>query len=289
MKLILNCTNLLGDSLYLLRPIQAYLEQYPNTVEAIIANSGLAWDMFNGCFEKEIEVYDNLDVAKGIYPEAVVLEINAGMAGDIAFKHSQKTKGPPLHISEAYGQLLGCDLHNNLKPLTDWAVIKEALPRTFIAISPFSKSCSRHTGEIPNKTLDDHKWEYIIRYLRRQNIPVKVIAGPGDRLKVNSVPMNDYFTADNLYELEHFLKQCALLVTVDNGLGHLASILNTPMIYLWPGVSSLDFIYPRFGNTTCCVQIGDPNQAAPAAMLTGIRMYTQMILGDRHVTERIQE
>lgn len=279
MRIILDCTNLLGDSLYLLRPVQAYIEQYPDTVNAIVADKGLPLEMFEACFGKDVDVYDSVDIAKKYNPEATVLNLSAGQAGHISFTHSQKMQQSPLHISEAFAKILGCDLKGDAKPLTDWAVLKKDIPRTILAISPFSKSCARHTNETPNKTLDDYKWEYIIRYLRRQGMGVKVIAGPGDKLKSNSVPLNDYYTAKNLQELEHFLKSCALLITVDNGLGHLASILNTPMIYLWPEVSSVDFIYPRFGNKTCCVHIGNPNTAQPAAILTGIRMYAKRLLG----------
>jgi ADP-heptose:LPS heptosyltransferase len=187
-------------------------------------------------------------------------------------------------MSEAYAVILGVDLKHELHPPMGWAKIKEELPRTFFAISPFSKSCSRHTGETPNKTLDDFKWEYLIRFLRRQGLPVKVIAGPGDILTKCSVPLNDYFTAKNLYELEYFLKSCKLLISLDNGLGHIASVLDTPMISLWPKVSCHQFIAPRFSAKTAFVLM-EPNTSTPSQLLTGIRMFAKKLLGDIDETE----
>jgi hypothetical protein len=284
MKVILNCTNLLGDSLYLLKPVQVFLQQV-NKEEmcCIVTDKGLAWEMFAGVFSKDFIVIDDVNLAKAQFPDAVVLDLNAGRSGEYTFGEASKGR-PQLHISEGYAHFLGVDLHHELKPPTDWAVIKETLPRTFCAISPFSRSCSRHSGEVPNKTLDDHKWEYLIRYLRRQGMPVKVIAGPNDKLTNNSVPVNDYFTAKNLYDLEYFLKSCALLISVDNGLGHIASLLDTPMISLWPKVSCIDFIYPRFSEKTACVLM-EPNTATPSQLLAGIRHFAKNLLGDLHVEE----
>lgn len=289
MKIILNCTNLLGDSLYLLRPVQVLLEQ-SNDVVCIVADKGLAFELFFHSFCTQVPVLDVIQEAEEMYPDATQLNVGAGQAGDISFRLHQERGGQQMHMSEAYAIILGVDLKGVVAPPVHWQQVKEKLPRTFIAISPFSKSCSRHTNERPNKTLDDHKWEFILRYLRRQGMPVKVIAGPNDRLKSNSVPQNDYFTAKNLYELEYFLKSCALLVTLDNGLGHVASVIDTPMISLWPKVSCIDFIYPRFSPFTTCVSM-EPNSATPAQLLAGIRHFTKILLGgDNYVeTEILRE
>lgn len=276
MKIILNCTNLLGDSLYLLRPVQVYMQQYPDVVVHIVADPGLAFELFVGCFG-EI-VLNNLELAKEYQPTATVITLSAGTAGEISFKDNRSNPSRQMHMSEAYAQMLNVDLGNDIAPPKDWHRVVEEQPKKWIAISPFSRSCSRHSGETPNKTLDDSKWEFIIRYLRRQGYPVKVIAGPNDKLKVNSVPVNDYFTASSLYELELFIKQCALVISLDNGLGHIASALNVPMISLWPKVSNHQFIAPRFGDKTVFVLM-EPNSATPAMLLSGIRRFARPLLG----------
>lgn len=281
MRTILNCTNLLGDSLYLLRPVYEFLHrQEQSDVCCVVSDVGLPFELFSSVLSNlELSVYDNIDFAKKIYPDAVVLDLNAGRSGELCFRLARE-KGVQLHISEGYAAILGINLGVNIEPPMWWQQVNEPLERTFFAISPFSRSCSRHSGERPNKTLDDHKWEYIIRFLRRQGKPVKVIAGPNDQLTNCSVPLNDYFTARNLYELEYFLKSCALLISVDNGLGHIASILQTPMISLWPQVSNLQFIAPRFSDKTAFIQMGDPNLASPVDLLQGIRNISRILLGE---------
>jgi len=283
MSIILNCTNLLGDSLYLLRPVEEYIKDHD--VCAIVTDRGLAYELFYNVFEQTaVHVFPALMTARMLDPEAIVIDLNAGRSGELCFKTAQATGKQP-HISEGYASILGISLGSNIKPPTTWQRVNDKLPRTFFAISPFSRSCARHSGERPNKTLDDFKWEYIIRFLRRQGMPVKVVAGPNDRLTKCSVPLDDYFTAKNLLDLETFLKSCALLISVDNGLGHIASILDTPMISLWPQVSNLQFIGPGFSPKTGIVQIGDPNIASPSQMLMGIRHFAKELLGGLHEEE----
>lgn len=283
---LIQATNLLGDTFYLLKPLKLYLQTHPE-VKAIIADPGLAYEMIYNCFGAETDfkkqIYSQEHIAVANYPGAEVIHLGAGMAADLSYKLHRDKGGDQLHISEAYARLLGIT-NLDIRPNMDWTRVAEPPPRTFFAISPFSRSCSRHSGETPNKTLDDHKWEYIIRYLRRQGVPVKVMAGPNDRLSNNSVPVNDYFTAKNLYELEYFLRSCALLITLDNGLGHLASALHTPMISLWPKVSNLQFIGPRFSRLTNFVQM-EPNSVTPSQLLAGIRHFARPRLGGERETK----
>lgn len=290
MRVILNATNLLGDSLYLLKPVEVFLQQTKiEDVCCIIADRGLSYELFANTFQHILPVSYNLDSAKEHFPDATVLDLNAGRSGEWCHNTARETGQQP-HMSEGYAHFLGVDLKGELHPPMKWSCIEDNLPRTFFAVSPFSKSCSRHSGEQPNKTLDDNKWEYIIRYLRRQGLPVKVIAGPKDLLQNCSVPLNDYFTAKNLYELEYFLKSCRLLISLDNGLGHIASVLDTPMISLWPKVSNHQFIAPRFSAKTAFVLM-EPNQAQPSQLLCGIRQFAKVLLGeqfDEKITEELQ-
>jgi hypothetical protein len=281
MRFILNATNLLGDSLYLLRPIEVFLQQSKD-VECIVADKGLSYELFANTFQHLVAVLDDLNEAKERWPEAVVLDLNAGRSGEWCHKIAREENWQP-HMSEGYAHFLGVDLKGDLHPPMRWSCIEDVMPRTFYAISPFSKSCSRHSGETPNKTLDAHKWEYILRYLRRQNKKVIVVGGPNDKLANCSVPLNDYFCASSLFELEFFLKSCALLVGVDNGLMHIASVLDTPCISLWPKVSNMHFIGPRFSAKTAFVLM-EPNSAQPSQLLCGIRKFAKILLADKDVT-----
>jgi len=247
-----------------------------NDVEFISAHPGIQYDMANLCF-KDIPLYSSVNVAKEKHPNATVLKMDAGQAADISYRqHSENPEQTQWHISQAYAALLGL-VSNDLAPPKELKTVAQADARYF-AISPFSRSCSRHSGKVPNKTLDSWKWEYIIRYLRRQGLPVKVVAGPNDNLEKCSVSANDYYTAKSWTDFQEFFSHCAMLVTVDNGIGHIASVLDVPTISLWPQVSNLAFIAPLYGKQVTYLQIGDPNQATPAQMLTGIRKFTKLHL-----------
>jgi ADP-heptose:LPS heptosyltransferase len=289
MKLILDCFNLIGDSLYLLKPVERFLCLYAKDVVGLVVHPGLAHEMYFNSLGIEVEFFNHVDDATKQFPEATVLHLSAGQAGDYAFNERNHVSGKSIHISEAYAALLGIDLKGDFSPSKAWTRVDFNVSRDIIAVSPFSRSCTRHSTGIPNKTLDEYKWENIIRYLRRQDKRVIVLAGPGDVFKTNSVPLDDYFTASSLLELELFLKSCALLVTVDNGLGHIASVLDTPMISLWPKVSSMDFIGPRFSPKTTFLQL-DPNTATSAQILCGLRQFAKVLLnGDTSYTEILDE
>ncbi|MGI4812700.1 MAG: glycosyltransferase family 9 protein [Janthinobacterium lividum] len=275
MKFILDATNLLGDSFYLLSPVAAFCEQNPEDVECVVCSPGLVFEMFMRVLPDDTVLVASIKQATTMFSEATVLNLGAGQAATLSYTaHKIDPQKEQPHISEAYARLLG--LVTQPGP-PDKLRTGLNLEKTHFAISPFSRSCSRHTGESPNKTLDDWKWEHIIRYLRRQDLPVKVIAGPEDKLVNTSIPVNDYFVAHSFFELETFLSSTALLISLDNGIGHIASFLGTPMISLWPRVSNMSFIAPRWGAKNAFIQM-DPNNVSPAQLLAGIKKFTRALI-----------
>src|ERR1700735_4628681 len=126
MRIILDCKNLLGDSLYLLRPVYEFLKQ-PNEVDCLVADKGLAYELFDRTFGHDL-TFSHLQDAEEAFPSATVLSLNAGSAGELAFRLVREG-GRQLHMSEAYGMILGVDLHHELKPPMDWEQIHEQLPR----------------------------------------------------------------------------------------------------------------------------------------------------------------
>jgi hypothetical protein len=282
MKKILNCTNLLGDSIYLLKPVKQFMKRFPEEVSCIVTDASLAHEMFVNSFAEylgKVEILTGEDDARKFFPDDLVLYLGAGQSGKICFENAQKG-GRQLHISEGYSVMLGMkgELAGGIPPLANWQRVPDdvRLP-PFIGISPFSKSCSVHTTGIANKTLDDWKWEHIIRYLRKRDLPVKVFAGPNDYLKHCSVTLDDYICAKNLYDLELALKSCVMFVTLDNGLLHIASALKVPTIALWPKVSCIEFIAPVWSPLTTFLTM-EPTKAAPMAILHSLRKVVRLIM-----------
>lgn len=277
MHKILNCTNLLGDSLYLIKPVQTFLEKYPGEAVVVVADRGLSFELFSLSITG-VPVVPTLEEAVELHPLAQVMHLQAGKAGELAFAYSRTQGKPAMHISEAYAAMLGLPYPDSIAPTTDWQRPSECTDmEPCILLSPFSRSCSVHTTGVRNKTLEDWKWEHFIRYLRKQSLPIKVIGAPDDFIHC-SLPIDAYTTAHSLLELESILRSARLFVSVDNGLGHLASSMNLPMISLWSKAASLEFIGPVYGRRTMLLQFSTPAEAAPAAMMVGFRKFTEMLL-----------
>jgi hypothetical protein len=274
---IINATNLLGDSLYSLQPINEYLEAQEENNTILIADRGLAYQMFSTTFEYgNPEIFDNIDEAiRSLDPgeDVKIIRLDAGTSGHICFTSAQQT-GKQLHISEGFAQMLGITLKEPVLPYAPWCNWEKKQDKiTRIGISPFSRSCSRHTGELPNKTLDDWKWNPLQAFFRMHCDEFCVLGGPKDRLTACPISEDEYWSAKSFDDLRRKLKSLTVLITVDNGLGHIASALNVPTIILWPKVSSMEFIGPLWAPRTKYIYGIDPNEIKPATILTGLRKF----------------
>lgn len=278
MQTVIDATNLIGDSIYAMRPIQCFIEQYPNRLVGIKTDKGLAYEMYCRQFNPYGIFVFNSEMSGSLPPHDSIMKISAGDAGTLAYSIKQKTN-VQLHITDAYGRMLGVDIPKDIRLSAPPKAWRRDLPKTskHIAISPFSRSCTRHLHGTPNKTLDDSKWENIIRYLRRLDWPIKVIAGQNDRLQKVSIQEDSYFTAKSLNELEEFFAETVLLISVDNGMAHFSGLMETKTIVLWPKVSDKYFIGPLFDPKTALVEM-DPNLATPAQLLHGIRFFARKLL-----------
>jgi hypothetical protein len=269
---LINAENLLGDSLYAMLPIREYAKTHDIR---IVVSPGITYDLYRSEFS--IPVFSKMDDAvKDVGTSTfTVRKLSAGDSGHICFE-SARLHNKQLHISEGFAQLLGIELQNSSFKIE---LHYEKKPKTHIGVAPFSRSCSRHSGQKPNKTLDDWKWNHLIGYLRKQGYPLMVFAGPQDHLDQCAVPENEYFTAKSYQDLKDKLLTLRLFVTVDNGLGHLASALDISTVILWPVVSCVGFIAPLWAPKTRFIQL-EPNTASPAAILSGLRPYTKDLLNE---------
>ena len=268
---IINCNNLIGDSLYLLRPLDVYLKTFRDDCAAITVLNQLGGDIVRRFFAGRVPIYSSTDDAQKDFPDATILRMDAGRSMEIAFKY-HVANSKPIHISEGFAFMLGVNIGNETKPPVDWIPKFERSSEKIALISPFSASCSRHSGLPPNKTLDDWNWRHIIRYLRRHGYTVQVVAGPKDLLHDVQLPISSYRTALNLDDLFKLLQSAHLLVTVDNGIGHLASACDVPTISFWPTLNiPAEFIAPLWAPRTMYVMMDSPTRVTPAALLYGLK------------------
>lgn len=291
---IINATNLLGDSLYCLQPIKQYLDRHLDEQTILVADRGLAYQMFVDTFGRlslfeNGNIYDDIDAAIAGQSEGIdarIIRLDAGSSGHWCFTQAQQTGKQP-HISEGFANMLGFTLQHPIIPYAPWNNWEtlETPPPIRIGIAPFSRSCSRHSGKLPNKTLDDYKWMPIIAFLRMHCDEFYVFGGPKDALTGNDISEDERYVAASFKALRSTLKSLHCFITVDNGLGHLASVLGVPTIILWPQVSSVEFIAPIWAPNTQLMTNMDPNLATAAVLLTGLRIFVRDKLNNKITNE----
>jgi len=99
----------------------------------------------------------------------------------------------------------------------------------------------------PNKTPDLERWGLLIQDLQARGIGVIVSRGGNDFW--TGVPVS-LASTESLQDLMALLTGAVAVITVDNGIGHIASALECQTLILWPPVSSVPFIAPTWSKTT---------------------------------------
>ena len=250
---VIRAVNLLGDSLYLLKPIAEYRMQRPQGEEfAVGVMPGFAGDLLRAQFGRGLV----RDMAT-LEDEPDIIYLSAGHAAQYAVQrlinHNER-----LHISECYAALIGAKTdrwNRDFSPLMGWANGKRWDPvvrlanRThgYAVIAPFSKSCSRWSGSRPNKTPDHERWTLVIDWIKQNGFEPKDLTAPDENWTLNK----DWIeTADSLTALIKLLCGASFVITVDNGIGHIASALGCRTLILWPPITSVDFIGPIWNKGT---------------------------------------
>ena len=266
-RVIVDCRNLLGDTIYLIKPLRQYLTyRRPKEVALGIA-SGLPGEIVQRSFlDVPVEPIETLEAA---WPDADRITLSA-MA---AWLNTRSDNG---HISRGYARILGMELGGGIDPDLSWLPPPDPdrQPR-HISVAPFSVSCARHRGEPPNKTLDEADSLALVELLRGFGLPLRVIGGADERFVSPDFGFvdADYFSATGIDDLISFLRQSALVVGVDTGVCHASSCAGIPTIVLWPSAVSRRFIGETWARRTRFVPIGSPanlDRHRVAGLLAGL-------------------
>jgi ADP-heptose:LPS heptosyltransferase len=153
-----------------------------------------------------------------------------------AFKLGDREK---IHIADAYAKMLGVTIESRLPQYTPPEGETE---KGLILLSMFSRSCASREGKPPNKMLSWAHWAPILALLRQYG-PIGVLGGPQDRAML-PVTEDEYYTGLPLEQVARLLRDAKLLVTIDNGLGHLAATQATPTILFYPQCLGVHWIVP---------------------------------------------
>jgi ADP-heptose:LPS heptosyltransferase len=169
-----------------------------------------------------------------------------------------------IHIAEAYARMLGTEIDGVkptcIPPSADSTV--NEIEIGCILLSPFSVSCSSRQGKPPNKMLPFEKWGPVIRYLKTFNRKLYVLGSARDCVVAEFALPEEAFLLGK-YSLPEVAKimrdRASLIVSVDNGMAHLAASQELPTVLFYPACLPQHWIVPR-GNPHC-----EPIQLDPSA------------------------
>lgn len=239
MKALFKSVNLIGDGLYISAPLKIWHEHHPEYEITILTLMDHVAPLYKGMGFPCI-VVGTADESEYDF----VFNFDCGQA----FAIGDRDK---CHISEAYAKMLGVQIEE-AGPI--YTAPDYSAPNNVIYIAPFSRSCSSNEGLPPNKKLPIPKWSPILRYLRTI-APVMLLGAKNDTWPQSSDTwMNfDEFSkilGEPLDVIAARLSCCKLLVTIDNGIAHLAASQNTPTVLFYPECLGIHWITP-VGNLNC--------------------------------------
>ena len=191
------------------------------------------------------------------------------------------------HISQSYADLLGVPLQKDpdglfLKPIylpaeSNDPRIEEN--RGAILVSMFSASdASRgNPPQPPNKMLPWPKWIPILKALRGSfpERAIRFLGAPTDRAPAElQIGEEAYLTGVPLNVLAQIMRNCLFLLTVDNGMGHLAASQEAREFVLYPACLGQHYILP-WGNKNMAFLQMNPVTVSPAQIVWSLRSITR--------------
>lgn len=240
-RALLISKNLIGDGLYV-GPIaekwycehgyeydEIHMLTIPNHAKDIYKHMGVPWKIV---YERE-GVYDieiNFDVSK-------------------AFQLCDKKK---YHLVNGYAELAGVSV-DGIRAVPNYKPEPKDIPeeqKGLVLLSMHSMSCSSRENppKPPNKMLPWEKWIPLISTLRLEypDSKIRVVGGKGERAP-DFVGLTDEeyeLLGLSIEDTARVMQHAKLIVTVDNGMGHLAASQGCNEFLLVPAVLALHYIVP---------------------------------------------
>lgn len=254
--------NLVGDGLYISQALRQWIKQHKYESIYILTLNDYVAPLYEGM------VRDLL----GEYCSSFRTIFNRGQCQEpIDFEHTfdvskafQVSDEKKMHISQAYADILGVTLPDPFpqctKPIyiidnspffqsldTHDVEIDEALYEFIkqepILISMFSASCRsrdpKRSHEGPTTMLPFIKWKPIVNLLRERfpDTPIRFLGSPTDMLPngyaEGIVQPGEYMLGIPLNRLALIMKHSKMVVTVGNGMSHLAASQGAPAFVLY--------------------------------------------------------
>lgn len=273
-KVLFNSINLLGDGLYACCVIKKYAELHPEDSIAVYTNKSFVTPIY-GQIGVSLQIFTDMKFVEQYAPDTT-FDLGAGAAGD--YREMKLREGVDLHIAQALGQMVcGIDIPDFRPPYRATREYVAPDLEGAIFLSMFSASCASRKGGAPNKMLPWSKWLPVIQYLRQYKIPIRVLGGPDDYVSGLGFSEEEYLLGTSVNYTTNLFQKARLFVTLDNGLGHLAAIYNTPTLLFYPACLQVGFIAPVYNSNLAIMHV-DPAVSPAAGILVGVRTLVPKLL-----------
>lgn len=197
------------------------------------------------------------------------------------------------HLVEAYGEMLGVVKLGGWTKKPNYRPPNMPIPppeKGLVLVSMFSMSCASRENppRPPNKMLPWIKWKPLLETLRREypDSKIKLLGAKEDVLPEDSGldGLHDgYFTGVPIDYLANVMKHAKMIITVDNGMGHLAAAVGLNEFLLVPACLQLYYIVP-WGHTGLRLAHVDPPTVRPSM----INFLLQSAIKDWKERERLK-
>ncbi len=263
--------NLLGDGLNIYPALNAWHKLHPN--------EDIYMDVIPD-YTQDIYTKMGLPVTIG-KPDGRIWDFDFDVGKAFTLGHQLQ-----LHITHAYANMLNVHIGEQADPNSyklRYEPVEEPHEKDLVLVSMFSRSCSSRDGHAPNKMIPESKMAYVIDYLRSTVGEIGILGAEGDRATSLEISEDEYYTGLPLNKVALMLRDCRMLLTIDNGLSHLAATQQTLSVLLYPACLSPTWILP-FGNLNCgAIQI-DPALVTVPALLSGI---DRLVKSTKSITARL--
>lgn len=240
--------NLIGDGLYISPSLRLWHQQNPDCEIDLLTRK-----------DHVTRIYSGMGV-----PVNVITE-ESELREPYDFRHTfdvSKAFGVcdtnKCHVSDGYALLL---FGQRLPPLPNYAHLgpfyspeEEDITgfEQLCLVSMFSASCTSRdkTRSLPpNKMLPWSKWPRVLDVINSWFQPeqVKFLGAPEDRAPELAISEDQYMTGIPLNRLALIMKKSQLVLTLDNGMGHLAASQKAKQIVFYPECLGPHYIVP-WGN-----------------------------------------
>jgi ADP-heptose:LPS heptosyltransferase len=184
------------------------------------------------------------------------------------------------HVATSYAELLAVEVpdispvyHIDYEDAVKDSDLVESVNGSII-ISAFSMSCqsrdAKTKGLPPNKMLPWPKWKPMMELLRHEfpDTPIRFVGAPTDMIPngyaMEIVEPGEYMLGIPLNTLALIMKHAKLVVTIDNGMSHLAATQKTPTFLMYPRCLGTHYILPP--NPNMAYVHMDPVSVSPAQL-----------------------